>query len=88
MSSLVSQGIIEMTAPSVEEMNAHLVEKVIKTAFVGIKLHSGEGAPTMLGGHTDLHVSPFGEFIMGGPPGDTGLTGRKVILAGRRGKPQ
>ena len=27
-----------------------------------------------------LHVNPTGQFIIGGPHGDTGLTGRKVIV--------
>lgn len=30
-------------------------------------------------GHT-LHVNPTGKFVIGGPHGDTGLTGRKIIV--------
>jgi len=29
---------------------------------------------------TDFHVNPTGRFIIGGPPGDAGLTGRKIII--------
>ena len=29
---------------------------------------------------TILHINPTGQFIIGGPPGDCGLTGRKVIV--------
>ncbi|MEK7672742.1 MAG: methionine adenosyltransferase [Patescibacteria group bacterium] len=29
---------------------------------------------------TILHVNPTGRFIIGGPPGDCGLTGRKIIV--------
>ena len=29
---------------------------------------------------TIYHVNPTGKFIIGGPPGDTGLTGRKIIV--------
>ena len=29
--------------------------------------------------HTIYHVNPTGRFIIGGPPGDSGLTGRKII---------
>ncbi len=36
------------------------------------------------GGHLDddtiYHINPTGRFIVGGPPGDCGLTGRKVIV--------
>jgi len=27
-----------------------------------------------------IHVNPTGKFVIGGPPGDTGLTGRKIIV--------
>jgi S-adenosylmethionine synthetase len=30
-------------------------------------------------GHTKFIVNPTGRFVIGGPPGDTGLTGRKII---------
>ncbi len=29
---------------------------------------------------TILHINPTGRFIIGGPPGDCGLTGRKIIV--------
>ena len=31
-------------------------------------------------GKYDLHVNPTGKFVIGGPHGDTGLTGRKIIV--------
>ncbi len=34
----------------------------------------------MRDGKTDLHVNPTGAFTIGGPKGDTGLTGRKIIV--------
>jgi S-adenosylmethionine synthetase len=34
----------------------------------------------LLGKHTKYHVNPTGQFIVGGPHGDTGLTGRKIIV--------
>ncbi|HBH19480.1 MAG TPA: methionine adenosyltransferase, partial [Candidatus Peribacter riflensis] len=27
-----------------------------------------------------LHINPTGRFVVGGPPGDCGLTGRKIIV--------
>lgn len=33
-----------------------------------------------LDGKTKYHVNPTGRFIVGGPPGDAGLTGRKIIV--------
>ena len=29
---------------------------------------------------TDFHINPTGRFVIGGPQGDTGLTGRKIIV--------
>ncbi len=34
----------------------------------------------LLDSHTILHVNPTGRFVIGGPHGDTGLTGRKIIV--------
>jgi len=34
----------------------------------------------MLGGQTELMVNPTGRFVVGGPQGDSGLTGRKIIV--------
>jgi S-adenosylmethionine synthetase len=31
-------------------------------------------------GHTSWHVNPTGAFVVGGPDGDCGLTGRKIIV--------
>jgi len=32
------------------------------------------------GGKTKIHVNPTGRFVIGGPQGDAGLTGRKIIV--------
>src|SRR5246500_5519903 len=44
----------------------------------------------LLDEHTKYHINPTGRFVIGGPMGDTGLTGRKIIVdsyggAGRHG---
>merc|ERR1712187_645306 len=70
----------EMTAPSMEEMNKLIVEEVIKETLKEIKLKSGKPALTLYGDHTHLHINPSGKFIIGGPRGDAGLTGRKIII--------
>ena len=33
-----------------------------------------------LGKHTQYHINPTGRFVVGGPVGDCGLTGRKIIV--------
>jgi S-adenosylmethionine synthetase len=36
--------------------------------------------PHMLDQDTKYHINPTGRFVVGGPMGDTGLTGRKIIV--------
>merc|ERR1711881_104806 len=68
------------TAPNMKEMNDLIVEKVVKRTLAEIKLKSGEPALTLFGEHTHLYINPSGKFIIGGPQGDAGLTGRKIII--------
>lgn len=58
-------------SPSVshEQIEAEIIEQVIKPA---IPLDMLEG--------TRFLVNPTGRFLVGGPMGDTGLTGRKIIV--------
>ncbi|MEM9023779.1 MAG: methionine adenosyltransferase [Bacteroidota bacterium] len=41
---------------------------------------------TLFDGSYNLHVNPTGKFVIGGPHGDTGLTGRKIIVDTYGGK--
>merc|ERR1712139_628711 len=70
----------DATAPSMDEMNDLIVEKVVKRTLKEITLKSGAQALTLFGDHTHLHINPSGKFIIGGPQGDAGLTGRKIII--------
>merc|ERR1712188_89339 len=70
----------EMTAPSMEEMNKLIEEKVIRATLAEIKLKNGQPALSLYGAHTHNYINPSGKFIIGGPQGDAGLTGRKIII--------
>merc|ERR1712159_210494 len=70
----------EEVAPSMEDMNKEIIEKVVKRTLSEIKLKSGETALTLYGEHTHNYINPSGKFIIGGPQGDAGLTGRKIII--------
>merc|ERR1712048_1087213 len=71
----------DATAPSMEEMNKLIVEKVVKATLQEIKLKNGETAMTLFSdANTHLYINPSGKFIIGGPQGDAGLTGRKIII--------
>ena len=67
-------------APSMEEMNKLLVDKVVVKTLEEIILKNGRPAVSLYGAHTHLHMNPSGKFIIGGPQGDAGLTGRKIII--------
>ena len=56
---------------TLKEMKEDLIEKVIKPV-VPKKLLDEE--------HITYHINPTGRFVIGGPQGDTGLTGRKIIV--------
>merc|ERR1711972_147258 len=70
----------DATAPSMEEMNKLIVEEVVKKTLQEIILKNGQPALTLFGDHTHLYINPSGKFIIGGPQGDAGLTGRKIII--------
>jgi len=63
-----------------EEMNKLIVEEVVKKTLSEIMLKDGKPALTLFGDFTHLHINPSGKFIIGGPQGDAGLTGRKIII--------
>merc|ERR1711985_165416 len=71
----------DATAPSMEEMNKLIVEKVVRATLREITLKNGATAMTLFSDdNTHLYINPSGKFIIGGPQGDAGLTGRKIII--------
>jgi S-adenosylmethionine synthetase len=70
----------DATAPSMEDMNKEIIEKVVKRTLSEIILKNGKPALTLYGDHTHNYINPSGKFIIGGPQGDAGLTGRKIII--------
>merc|ERR1719473_792165 len=70
----------EAVAPSMKEMNDSIVKDVIEKCLSEIILKNGKPALSLYGAHTHLHINPSGKFIIGGPQGDAGLTGRKIII--------
>jgi S-adenosylmethionine synthetase len=69
------------TAPSMTEMNELIIQHVIISTLEGIILKNGHPATTIFDRNTcNIHINPSGRFIIGGPQGDAGLTGRKIII--------
>ena len=55
---------------SQKDLQAAIMEMVIQDVLPGEWLHSD----------TKYHINPTGNFVIGGPVGDCGLTGRKIIV--------
>ena len=55
---------------SQKEIHKQILKHVIKDVLPAEWLHKG----------TKYHINPTGQFIIGGPVGDCGLTGRKIIV--------
>jgi S-adenosylmethionine synthetase len=53
-----------------EEIRAFVIEKIVKPAIPA----------ELLNGDVTYHINPTGRFVVGGPHGDCGLTGRKIIV--------
>jgi S-adenosylmethionine synthetase len=71
----------EQYAPSMEDMNEAIHDKVIVATLESIILKNGKSALSIYDRATcNLHINPSGKFIIGGPQGDAGLTGRKIII--------
>jgi len=71
----------EQMAPTMAEMNELIHDKVIVATLDSIKLKNGKTALSLYDRTTcNLHINPSGKFIIGGPQGDAGLTGRKIII--------
>lgn len=68
-----------------EEMLAKIREDVRDILIPRVQALDLQFAQLFKGEYT-LHVNPTGKFVIGGPHGDTGLTGRKIIVDTYGGK--
>jgi S-adenosylmethionine synthetase len=63
-----------------EPMLAKIKEDVINILIPRVKAILPERVRELFGNDIKYHVNPTGKFVIGGPHGDTGLTGRKIIV--------
>lgn len=72
--------------PNDEAMLAKIKEDVATILIPRVKASMSERVQALFTGDHKLHVNPTGKFVIGGPHGDTGLTGRKIIVDTYGGK--
>ena len=63
-----------------EPMLAKIKEDVIRILMPRVIAKLPERVKVLFGDDIIYHVNPTGKFVIGGPHGDTGLTGRKIIV--------
>lgn len=61
-------------------------EDVINIVIPRVKKKLPKRVQKLFNGDIKYHVNPTGKFVIGGPHGDTGLTGRKIIVDTYGGK--
>lgn len=69
-----------------EKMLAKIREDVINILVPRVKAQLPERLKKLFGDDIIYHINPTGKFVIGGPHGDTGLTGRKIIVDTYGGK--
>ncbi len=78
---LPSEGVSEKQAE--QQMQEQIREDVRTILIPRVKARlerAGDCLAELIGEDYILHVNPTGKFVIGGPHGDTGLTGRKIIV--------
>ena len=69
-----------------EVMLAKIKEDIINIVIPRLKAQLPTDIQALFGDDIKYHINPTGKFVIGGPHGDTGLTGRKIIVDTYGGK--
>ncbi|HLW19515.1 MAG TPA: methionine adenosyltransferase, partial [Cyclobacteriaceae bacterium] len=67
-------------------MLAKIKEDIIKILIPRVKAQLSPQIQELFTDNITYHINPTGKFVIGGPHGDTGLTGRKIIVDTYGGK--
>ena len=69
-----------------DKMLAVIEKDVINDVIPRVKAELNEKLQKLFTDQITYHINPTGKFVIGGPHGDTGLTGRKIIVDTYGGK--
>ncbi len=69
-----------------ERMLAKIKQDIIAVLIPRVKAQLPERLQALFDENITYHINPTGKFVIGGPHGDTGLTGRKIIVDTYGGK--
>ncbi|MEY4350971.1 MAG: Methionine adenosyltransferase [Bacteroidota bacterium] len=68
------------------EMLAKIKKDIIEIVIPRVKAKLSPSIQALFNDSITYHINPTGKFVIGGPHGDTGLTGRKIIVDTYGGK--
>ncbi len=68
------EALVVSTQHDAEVSNEQLHDEVLSEVIKHVV------APELIDANTKYHINPTGRFVTGGPQGDAGLTGRKIIV--------
>lgn len=69
-----------------DKMLAQIKKDVINIIIPAVKKQLTAPLQKLFNAEITFHINPTGKFVIGGPHGDTGLTGRKIIVDTYGGK--
>ncbi len=69
-----------------KKMLAKIKEDIIDIVIPRVKKMCNKSVQKLFNNKITYHINPTGKFVIGGPHGDTGLTGRKIIVDTYGGK--
>ncbi|WP_187262554.1 methionine adenosyltransferase [Pontibacter beigongshangensis] len=71
---------------SEEAMQKRIQDDIVEVLIPRVKRQLKEELQALFTDKIKYHINPTGKFVIGGPHGDTGLTGRKIIVDTYGGK--
>lgn len=79
-------GTPESISAAQKAMQSKIQEDIVKIVIPRVRARQKASIQPLFDGAITYYINPTGNFVIGGPHGDTGLTGRKIIVDTYGGK--